>query len=99
MDVVVGERGLLAYDYGWLVAWLSSSVFKLGSMVDQAQDPDYGFWPGHRVNLNFFFNQNDIVLVKNKKVVNGLQSDLIESTLQVSRVFNHLYFFTNSTQF
>jgi len=54
MDVVVGERGLLAYDYAWLVARLSSSVFKLGLMVDPAQDPDHGFWPGHRVNLNFF---------------------------------------------
>jgi hypothetical protein len=60
-------------NHGFLA--LKSSVFKprtrLGSRVlIGTPDFDQIIW----VNLIFFINQNDFVLIKNKKIVNRLQS-------------------------
>jgi hypothetical protein len=49
---------------------ISTSVFKPGLMVNRVLTGLLGF---DQVYLNFFINQNDFVLVKNKKIVKGLQ--------------------------
>jgi hypothetical protein len=96
MDVVVGERVLLAYNYGWLVARLSSSVFNSVQWLARLKTQITGFDQVTESILIFFKSKQYRF---GKKKINRLQLNLTGSTLQVNRVFNYLYFFTNPVQF
>jgi hypothetical protein len=50
-------------------------------------------------SILFFFNQNDVVLVKKKTKANGLQSGLAGSTHRVTPGFSFPYFFLNPAWF
>ena len=62
-----------------------------------------------RVNPILFINQNDIILIKNKKISQRVATEFLTescrvnrvtgSTRLVGRVFNYPYFFINLAQF
>jgi hypothetical protein len=83
---------------------LGRILLRPGLVAGPVQDPGSRFWPGHRVltgspdwpGSSFFSNQNDIVLVKKKKKVNGFAtgswSGFTGSTRRVSQVAPDFFF-------